>query len=134
MRFPSGENEYGVSRGLPSVRRCASPDPSERIQYNPGAAELTDWNTMILPSGVHTGQRFEPARKLSREGVSRSRSFTQMSPPWPLVVTNASRLPSGEKRGVRYTPSGACSGCVLPELSTQEIDRKSTRLNSSHRC
>ena len=55
---------------------------------------------MFFPSGVHTGKRFTPGRKLSRDGVSRSKSFTQMSAPLPLPIENASRLPSGEKRGV----------------------------------
>jgi hypothetical protein len=66
----------------------------------PGAAGLMDTNTMFFPSGVHSGERFWPGRKLSREEVSRSRSFTQMSLLWPLEMEYAIRLPSGEKRGV----------------------------------
>jgi hypothetical protein len=99
-RFPSGENEYGHSLSLPSVNRCASPEPSERIQYKPGAAAFVDLKTMFFPSGVHTGQKFSAVRKLRREGLSRSRSFTQMSSAVPLLMENASRLPSGEKRGL----------------------------------
>ena len=76
---------------------------------------------MFFPSGVHTGLSFVPGRKLSRDGVSRSRSFTQMSDPLLLPIANANRLPSGEKRGVLKRPGGACSGSVLPELSTHEI-------------
>ena len=54
--------------GLPSVSRCASPDPSERIQYKPGAAGLADWNTMFFPSGVHTGQRFDSGQETQPRG------------------------------------------------------------------
>ncbi len=77
---------------------------------------------MYSPSGVHTGQSCAPGRKLSRDAVSRSRSFTQRFDPLSFSIENANRLPSGEKRGVTHRPGGACSGwAVLPPLSTQEI-------------
>ena len=51
---------------------------------------------MFFRSGVHTGVAFIDGRKRSRDGVSRSKSFTQMSDPLLLPIANASRLPSGE--------------------------------------
>src|SRR5207248_5973805 len=98
-RLPSGEIDDGVSSFLPSVKRSAAPPPSERIQYMPGAPASVDLNTSALPSGVHTGLSLKFLRKLSRNGVSRSRSFTQRSTAVPPML-NANRLPSGESRGV----------------------------------
>ena len=48
---------------------------------------------------IATGERFAP-KTVRREGLSRSRSFTQISSSEPLPAENASRLPSGENRGV----------------------------------
>lgn len=77
---------------------------------------------MYFPSGVQTGKEFNPGRKLSFEGVGRSKSFTQMSAPLPLFTENTSRLPSGEKRGPRYWPGGSRSvGWEFFRLSIQEI-------------
>src|SRR5438874_2193148 len=98
-RLPSGENENGASVNLLSVRRTASPEPSEWTQYIPGLLLFVDAKTMFRPSGVHTGKRLVPVRKLRREGVSRSKSFTQMSSTDPAVSVKARRLPSGESRG-----------------------------------
>src|SRR5260370_6378596 len=40
-----------------------------------------------------------------------------------VLLENASRLPSGEKRGSKYNPGAASSGCVFPrsEEHTSEL-------------
>src|SRR2546427_13124866 len=87
-------------------------------------AELCEKKMMPLPSKVQSGQLFSPGSIVRREVAARSRSFTQISrPPCPLSIEKARRLPSGEKRGYPYSPGLECNGCILPALSSQNIDR-----------
>ena len=100
-RLPSGENEYGSSSSLPSVRRCASPDPSERIQYRPGAAGVGGLEHDVLP----VGSPHRIAILAWQETQPRGSVLVQILHPEVVAlaapIENASRLPSGEKRGVQ---------------------------------
>src|SRR5437867_10347175 len=81
-------------------------------------------NTMCLLSGVHVG-KFEMAPFMNVSRVIRfvAHSYTERLVPDPSIIRTATRLPSGDQRGFKYTLGAARRTCIFPEASKKASDR-----------
>src|ERR1700693_5608752 len=99
--LPSGRQERAYCGLLLSVRRWASPAPSERIHQRLGTPPFScEVYTILWPSGVQTGSTLSSPVNVRRVRVSRSHSYTQMSLFLPSTISRATRFPSGENVGL----------------------------------
>ena len=97
IRLPSGEKEPSPwpTWSAPATT-SGPPDPSTSTQYSFPPGRL---KSMDLLSGVQKDQSERPGIPMvSRVGLSRSRSFTQMSLPEAVYTVNTMRLPTSAKQ------------------------------------
>ncbi len=118
--FPSGQQEVIAPTGSSSVAsNSARPSPVKLCLNNWGFPALYEPNIKNLPSSTQNGNALDlsDVRGLN---VWRSKSYIQISEPYPFWTVNAAIFPSGEILTLTY-PRGVAPGRIstCPCLSTQ---------------
>ena len=114
---PSRDQETGNCPFSAVRSTSASSLPSARFQRMSYVPNLLEENATRSPSGVQTGRTLSPS-KVNSVSVRRSTSKIQVSElPSCSSTHKATRLPSGERRGVSNTRRFSLSAVARPSRS-----------------